>query len=468
MAYAKKKAQQQKVQEPINVQFNPNIKQLEAFQYLTSEKYKHVSEILYGGGAGGGKSYFGCAWLILMCLKYPGTRWLIGRSELKNLKLSTLNSFHKVVSDWNILPAYFTHNQQSDVITWHNGSEIILKDLKESPSDPNYSSLGSIEISGAFLDESQELTENAKNIVSSRIRYQLDKYKLTPKLLLTCNPQRGYLYDQFYMPWKQNKLLPYRKFVQALYTDNTEIDSNYALQLDRLSGPQRNRLKNGEWDSEEQYNLIAYDKIMEMFNSHIDENDIHRIAVDVARLGKDKSIIMIFKGKTLIELVELAKNTTDQLVNIVLSKMKKYNVIPKHVIIDSAAVGAGTVDYIRGCTPYLSNHKALHNSNYKNLSSQCFFQLADMINRNELNIHLPLLNAATKERIIKELEFVRAKNVDKDAKLEIIPKEEIKPLIGGKSPDYADCLSMFAWFFIPSQFKTTGEYAIRTSSSRRR
>ena len=50
-------------------------------------------ELLFGGGAGGAKSVLGCYWLLKSSLKYPGTRWVLGRAVLKTLKETTLNTF---------------------------------------------------------------------------------------------------------------------------------------------------------------------------------------------------------------------------------------------------------------------------------------------------------------------------------------------------------------------------------------
>ena len=200
-----------------------------ALKYLTD---KTTTEILFGGAAGGGKSYLGCAYIIWLCTNYDGIRCLIGRSKLDNLKKTTLNTFFDVCSQWNIKAnVHYKYNASSNIITFYNDSQVILKDLFQYPSDRNFDSLGSLEITAAFIDECNQITEKAKQIVSSRIRYKLDKYNLTPKLLMTCNPSKEWVYNTFYKPSKQNNLPKYRKFIQSLVTDNRHISKHHKEQL---------------------------------------------------------------------------------------------------------------------------------------------------------------------------------------------------------------------------------------------
>ena len=167
-----------------------------AIEYLFD---KETKEVLFGGAAGGGKSYIGCSFLLLMALKYPGTRYLMGRSKLDALKKTTLNTFFEVCQEWGLIAnKHYNFNGSSNIITFYNKSEIILKDLFLYPSDRNFDSLGSLEITAAFIDEANQITEKAKNIVASRLRYKLDKFNLMPKILLTCNPSKNWCYNEYY------------------------------------------------------------------------------------------------------------------------------------------------------------------------------------------------------------------------------------------------------------------------------
>jgi phage terminase large subunit len=161
-------------------------KQTIALDLLEDDK---TTEVLYGGSAGGGKSALGCYWLLKSCLKYPGTRWMMGRSELKNLKKTTLNTFFEIAKMQGLKSdIHYRFNQQDSTIKLFNGSEVLMADLFAYPSDPNFDSLGSLEITGAFIDECSQVTEKAKNIVKSRIRYKIAEYNILPKMLMTCNP----------------------------------------------------------------------------------------------------------------------------------------------------------------------------------------------------------------------------------------------------------------------------------------
>ena len=426
-------------------------KQGEALRYLTD---KTTTEVLYGGAAGGGKSYLGCCFIIWTCLQYDGVRCLIGRSKLDTLKKTTLNTFFEVCSQWGILATtHYKYNASSNVITFFNGSEVILKDLFAYPSDRNFDSLGSLEITAAFIDECSQITEKAKQIVASRIRYKLDEYDLTPKILLTCNPSKEWVYSSFYKPSKENKLPKYRKFIQSLVTDNKHVSKHYREQLNKLDDISKQRLLFGNWEYDDSDDkLINYDAILTIFENEELAGGDGYISADIARYGKDKTVLIYWSGLRAEQFITMATNSVTEAANKIKELQQKYSVPLANICVDEDGVGGGVKDILR-CKGFVNNSKALKGENYVNLKTQCYYKLADYINK--LSIHINCKDITIRNIITQELEQVRRKNYDKDTKLQLISKEEVKTAIG-RSPDYSDALMMRLVY----ELKGEGKYYI--------
>ena len=436
----------------MNIDANFTYTQEQAIEYLFDNT---TTEVLFGGAAGGGKSWVGCSWLVLMCLKYPKTRYLMGRSKLDSLKKTTLNTFFEVCDQWNIKAnKHYNFNASSNVITFYNKSEIILKDLFLYPSDKNFDSLGSLEITSAFIDEANQITEKAKNIVASRMRYKLDEFNLIPKMLMTCNPAKNWVYTQYYRPSKEGTQKPYRKFIQSLVDDNEYISKHYKTQLQTLDELSKQRLLFGNWEYDAtKDNLIEYDAILNMFEQKGVEGEKY-ISCDIARFGSDKTIIMYWQGLHLKKIRTLLKSAINEVVNEIRDIQQANQVKLTNIIIDEDGVGGGAKDYLR-CKGFINNARPLKNENYQNLKTQCYYKLADLINKGQIGIDCQ--DITIKNQIIEECEQVRMKDADKDGKLKIIPKENVKDIIG-RSPDFSDALAMRMFYEIDNNF---GKYFVQ-------
>lgn len=436
----------------MNIDANFTYTQEQAIEYLFDNT---TTEVLFGGAAGGGKSWVGCSWLVLMCLKYPKTRYLMGRSKLDSLKKTTLNTFFEVCDQWNIKAnKHYNFNASSNVITFYNKSEIILKDLFLYPSDKNFDSLGSLEITSAFIDEANQITEKAKNIVASRMRYKLDEFNLIPKMLMTCNPAKNWVYTQYYRPSKEGTQKPYRKFIQSLVDDNEYISKHYKAQLQTLDELSKQRLLFGNWEYDAtKDNLIEYDAILNMFEQKGVEGEKY-ISCDIARFGSDKTVIMYWQGLHLKKIRTLLKSAINDVVSEIKDIQQSNQVKLTNIIIDEDGVGGGAKDYLR-CKGFVNNARPLKNENYQNLKTQCYYKLADLINKGQVGIDCQ--DITIKNQIIEECEQVRMKDADKDGKLKIIPKENVKNIIG-RSPDFADALAMRMFYEIDNNF---GKYFVQ-------
>ena len=436
----------------LNINFEFTQTQSQAISYLLD---KSTTEVLFGGAAGGGKSWVGVSYLILMATKYPKTRYLMGRSKLDALKKTTLNTFFEVCVAWNLKAIeHYTFNGSSNVITFYNGSEIILKDLFLYPSDRNFDSLGSLEITSAFIDEANQITEKAKNVVASRLRYKLDENGLIPKMLMTCNPAKNWVYSEYYRPSKDKTIKPYRKFIQSLVGDNTYISKHYEKQLFELDELSKQRLLYGNWEYDvTNDSLIEYDAILSLFNQKGIDGDKY-ITCDVARFGADKTVIMYWQGLHLRYVRTLLKSAVNDVVDEIKKLQQENQVNLTNIIVDEDGVGGGVKDYLR-CKGFINNSRALKNENYQNLKTQCYYKLADLINKGQIGISCSDVNV--KNYIIEECEQVRTKDADKDNKLQILQKDTVKGILG-RSPDYSDALAMRMYYEIDNNF---GKYFVQ-------
>ena len=421
---------------------------------ILEDQSNGITEVIYGGSAGSGKSIIGTYWLLKNCLKYEGTRWLLGRSVLKTLKQTTLQSLFEVCKMQGLKPLiHYTYKEQSGEVHFFNGSVIILADLDYYPSDPNFDRLGGLEVTGAFIDEIAQIRKQAWDVVKSRIRYKLTDYGLIPKLFGSLNPSTNWCYTYFYKPYQSDILEPFKAFIQALPVDNPHLPKSYLETLRNLPKRERDRLYYGRWESGDDNQLISNDAMNNIFtNSFVSRSNHNYIVVDVARKGKDKSVIMRWNGFIVEEIIEYSKNTITELASVVKSMTTKHKIPMSNVIVDESGVGGGLVDILR-CKGFVGGSKALGGENYFNLRTQCLYYLADRINKNEIYV---MTDPSRINVIIEELEQIKSDINDGDSKLKVISKDDVKSNIG-RSPDYSDTLSMRMYFELN---KNTGIYHI--------
>jgi hypothetical protein len=418
----------------------------------------NITDIVYGGSKGGGKSYLGASLIFGSALMYPGTRYFIARKQLIDLRNHTIPTIDKVLKGWRIkIEDYGRFNGQDHCYYFNNGSSVLLIDAKDMPSDPLFERFGSMEMTQGWIEEAGEFAESAMTNLSISIgRCLNDKYRLVGKLLQTCNPKKNYLYRNYYIPWK-NGTLPHDKvFIQAFAHENTKNEAGYVERLHKiLKGVERERLLEGNWEySSDASSLIEYDKILDIFtNTHVPHGKKY-ITADIARLGGDKIVIIEWDGWR-----GKVKHFTKQGLDITGAKLEeiryRLQIGNSDVLVDEDGMGGGIVDFLK-FKGFVNNSSPLPapngpvddkgnpiKENYDNLKSQCYFRMAERINRNEL--YLECDSEEVKQWIIEELEQVKQKALDSDLKKGVVPKDKVKELIG-RSPDFSDAIMEREYF----------------------
>lgn len=413
-------------------------KQKKGLKFLLNTD-RGINYVLFGGAAGGGKSWLGCFWLLSMCSRFPGVRYFVGRNNLKDSRESVMVTFDKVCQS----VGFASYRKNDSGIMLSNGSSITLLDLTYYPiKDPMFQRLGSKEYTGGYLEEAGEIHPLAFEVLKSRIGRHLNvEYGIPSKMFITCNPQKNWLYGYFYKPWREGKLLPPYAFIQSLNTDNPYLSEEYIRGLQSIEDKvTRQRLLEGLWEYDnDPSQLCPYDAISDMFtNDYVKEGE-SALSADIALKGRDRYIAGYWRGLVVRIVSDIPYIKADRLEEDIRDKAKTYGIARSRIVVDSDGNGSYLGDYISGITEFHGGASAYDGRKYANLKSECAFKLAYFVNKRMIHV---VCNTEQRERLSQEMECLRQARVDNDtAKLSIISKDEMKKVLG-RSPDTLDMLIM--------------------------
>jgi len=422
-----------------------------------------TEQILYGGAKGGGKSYLGASLIFGDALIYPNTHYFIARKRLIDLRLHTVPTIKEVFGNWGIaFDKYANENRQENFFELYNGSRVYLIACKDEPSDPFFERFGSMQMTRGWIEEGGEIPEAAKaNLWLTIGRWKNNTYNLKKKLLITCNPKRGWMKREFIDPHERGVLAPDRVFIQSLPTDNPYLPKDYLRTLSSEKNKvRRQRLWLGRWDYDESENaLVSADALEDLRTNTAEESTDKYLIVDVARLGKDTTVFSFWRGLELYEVMQFEKQntrTTEQKIKDLAAERR----IPySHILVDEDGIGGGVVDHLPGVKGFTANSVPIptarqiedrikrtpahltHRSVYSNLKAQCGWKIAEIINERRMAV----THHEYHDIIMEELAaLLRAKHVDAETR-QLVPKEEVKAELG-HSPDAGDTVLMRAYF----------------------
>lgn len=414
-----------------------------------------VTDILYAGTKGAGKSYLGCSLIAGDALTYPETFYFIARKTAADLVRYTIPSIYEVFTHWGITENYYHFNGQYNFFELYNKSRIYLIDAKYNPSDPMYERFGSMQMTRGWIEEGGEFIREAKtNLQASIGRWKNDVYKLAPKLLITCNPSNNFLYTDYYKPWKENKLPPWRRFVKALPQDNKTLPDTYIEGLLRnLTQSQIERLVFGNWEYDDDPNwLVDYDAVCDMFsNGFVLPTGNRFISTDLAGKGRDSWVVGTWDG--MVCRIPIAKGFSEgKEMEEKIAKLATGLKVPRSSIVsDADGLGFYLESYLKGIREFHGGQSAIDSKTYNNIKSECAFKLAELINKRQIHI---ICSPEVQEKIKQEMTVLKSKNTNSaEQKRELISKDTMKQLLG-RSPDFLDMLIMRMIFEIKP--KATG------------
>lgn len=192
-----------------------------------------------------------------------------------------------------------------------------------------------------------------------------------------------------------------------------------------------------EQESEDQ--LISFDTISAFWTNDFVKEGEKYITADIALHGSDKFIIFVWSGWQIIHFESIDKCEANEVEVKLKSIAEKFNVQRTNITYDADGLGSFLRGYLKGAKPFNNGSKAIGKANYKNLKSQCGYLIAKHCNEEGVYIK-PDVNIK-KSELLKELECLQSYALDNEGKMQIMPKQKIKEIIG-HSPDIMDAFLM--------------------------
>jgi hypothetical protein len=180
------------------------------------------------------------------------------------------------------------------------------------------------------------------------------------------------------------------------------------------------------------------------------------ITADIARLGEDKTVVILWDELTVVQITTLEKKRIDEICEFIRGMRDIHQVPLKNIICDEDGLGGGVVDTLK-CTGFKNGSAATKPKDYANLKSECYFLLANYVSSGKIAVNLSGDVTEIKNRIIQEFETIRRANMDKDTRLSVVGKKEIKAKYSF-SPDHADAMMMRMYYEL---HPNKGNYMLR-------
>lgn len=197
--------------------------------------------------------------------------------------------------------------------------------------------------------------------------------------------------------------------------------------------------------------LITFDAMKNMWtNTHVYKKDAEGdpigkryITADIALHGSDKFVVLVWIGFTVVDCIIIDKCDAPEVEQLLKDTAEKWEVGRSNITYDADGLGSFLRGYLRGAKPFNNGGKPVGKNNYKNLKSQCGYEFAKKANQHKIYFKAEM----DKTEFLKEMECLQSHDLDKDGKIQLMPKAKIKEIIG-HSPDKLDALTMRMLFDI--------------------
>lgn len=243
-------------------------------------------------------------------------------------------------------------------------------------------------------------------------------------------------------------------FIPGSIYENVEllkVNPGYLGNLMAQDEETKAQLLEGNWKIRlDGADLINYVKMQDAFSNEFVRGGLRCITADIAFEGSDLFIMGAWDGFRLIDIDFMEKSKGPQIIERLKAFANKHKIPQSQVVYDDDGAGAFIDGFIKGARAFNNGSRARKGQNYKNLKAQCYYKFADRVDLDGYYISPEVAKRKIKgmtfeQRVMHERRGIKKDKPDQDGKRAIVPKDQIKNIIG-HSPDVLDMMMMREYF----------------------
>lgn len=405
-----------------------------------------VTEIMYGGAKGGGKSHFLCVWIfceamriarkfsLMRCDNPVHVGWM-GRKQATDFAGTTLQTWRQVIpSEYYELKGGTERDIKHIIIDGR-----VCVDYGGLDKQEHIQKFNSAEYCFIAIDQAEETNRDEVAVLRASRRMKINDQEPDYKGLYTANPAQCWLKDEFV-----DAPTASRRFVQALPADNPHLPESYIETLRDSFGHRPELIEaylHGSWEAFEGDDQVILERwIIAAMTRERSIYDGKVISCDPARFGDDETVIYVFDGTRVIDEYYWGKSKTTMISN-------KIEELSRHhgncaAVVDEIGVGGGVVDELKDMgvkvISFNSSAASSMKEDYYNLRAEAWMTVSKMFNNNQIAMAGHIDYTLKKQLLYPRYEFKT------NGKIIIEGKDKIKQRLGC-SPDRADAYVMGLW-----------------------
>jgi len=413
-----------------------------------------IHTIVLIGSVGTGKTDIAAHIGISIAYNFPRTYFTVFRQNISTAKRSVIPSYLNMLDMMNFVEKEdYKYNRQDFEIKFLHNRSIIGFVEADATKDRQGRKIKGINATANHIDEGDEIAQALFNMAQARKgrRNQEGQPSIS---IITMNPNDTYMRELFYDPYKAGTLPPGVLVLEFTIEDSWQSEADIKNMLTNPR-PWVERYILNNWNfQDDDASLFKYKYFSAAIQSMWDINAKRTAGFDVARSGTDRSVIALWAGNTLVDIIVIKdktqKVTTDEQAMTLIRFMTENSVLAENMAVDAVGIGVGVVDHAKSkgieVKEFISGAKPVTEKNpdgtdkpsrYDNLRSQVIWEFAQGLEKGTYKIFegCPFRNELISEAMAHLHEI-------SDKRLSVESKEKVKERTGSLSPDIFDAVVM--------------------------